>query len=39
METKNPDKLVFSSFGKVIEPSDLRVEIVRLIQDARANIN
>ncbi len=38
METKGPDKLVFSSFGKVIEPSDLRVEIVRLIQDARANI-
>jgi putative heme iron utilization protein len=38
METKNPDKLVFSSFGKVIEPSDLRVEIVRLIQDARAKI-
>jgi len=38
METKGPNKLVFSSFGKVIEPSDLRVEIVRLVQEARANI-
>ena len=38
MQTYEPDRLVYSSFGKAITASDLRVEIVKLIKKARANI-
>ena len=38
MQTHEPERLVYSSFGKTIAASDLRVEIVKLIKKARANI-
>lgn len=38
MQTQEPDHLVYSSFGKTIEASELRIEIVKLIQKARANL-
>ena len=38
MQTYGPDRLVYSSFGKSISASDLRVEIVQLIKKARANL-
>jgi hypothetical protein len=38
MRTRGPEQMIFSSFGKIIKASDLRVEIVKLIKKARANI-
>ena len=39
MHTMNPEKLVYSPFGKRILADDLRMEIVNLIKKARISIN